>query len=143
MVRKRILILLLLFSLVGLAQNSQWKGYFSYNQIQDISQSNNAVYAASENAIFSKNVTTNDIKTLNSVDGLKAETITSIYYSVNYNKTFIGNNNGLLLVLNADGSILYKSGILTEVPVSPFAKKINHFYEYQGKIYISNSSIIC
>ena len=137
MVRKRILILLLLFSLVGLAQNSQWKGYFSYNQIQDISQSNNAVYAASENAIFSKNVTTNDIKTLNSVDGLKAETITSIYYSVNYNKTFIGNNNGLLLVLNADGSILYKSGILTEVPVSPFAKKINHFYEYQGKIYIS------
>jgi ligand-binding sensor domain-containing protein len=137
MIRKRILLVLLMFSLIGLAQNNQWKGYFSYNQIKDISQSNTAIYAASENALFSKNIQSNDIKTLNSVDGLKAETITSIYYSVNYKKTFIGNKNGLLLILNADGSILYKNGILTEVPVSPFTKKINHFYEYQGKIYIS------
>jgi len=138
MIRKRILLVLsLVLSLIGFAQNSQWKGYFSYNQIQDISQSNNAIYAASENALFSKNIQSNDIRTFNSVDGLKAETITSIYYSINSKKTFIGNNNGLLLILNADGSILYKNGILTEVPVSPFNKKINHFTEYQNKIYIS------
>jgi hypothetical protein len=137
MTRFKIVIVIFLLSYIGFSQNNLWKGFFSYKQIKDISQSNTSLYAASENAIFSKNIQSNDIKTLNSVDGLRAQTITSIYYSTAYNKTFIGNQNGLLLILNADGSILFKNGIVAEVPVSPFNKKINHFTEHQGKIYLS------
>ncbi|WP_395060963.1 T9SS type A sorting domain-containing protein [Flavobacterium sp.] len=136
---KRILNIIVLFSFsIVLSQNNQlWKGYFSYNQITDISESSNAVFASSENAFFSKNSLTNDLKTTTSVDGLKAETITALYHSETFNKTLVGNQNGLLLVVNQDGKILYKTGILDEVPVSPLIKRINHFNEYNGKVYIS------
>ncbi|MBY0486221.1 MAG: T9SS type A sorting domain-containing protein [Flavobacteriaceae bacterium] len=136
---KRFLIILVLFNFSNaFAQsNKQWQGYFSYNKINDVSESPLNVYAASENAFFSKNLTTNDVKTTTSIDGLKAGTITAIYHSANFNKTLIGNQNGLLLIVNPDGTVLYKNGILNEVPVSPAIKKINHFLEYNGKIYIS------
>ena len=40
---------------IGVSQNSQfWKGYFSYKQIKDISQSPTVFFAAAENALFSK-----------------------------------------------------------------------------------------
>jgi len=126
---KRILIVLVLLCFAfGFSQNNQsWQGYFSYNQITDVSESSQRIYASCENTFFSKNLATNDLKTTTSIDGLEAETITSIYHSDNFNKTFIGNQNGLLLVVNQDGTIMYKKGILDEVPVSPLIKKINHF----------------
>ena len=138
MIKKALFIVIQLVVIGSFSQNKLlWQGYFSYNQIKDISQSTNQIFAASENALFSKDFTTNEINTFNSVDGLKAETISSLYYSETTKKTFVGNTNGLLLVINEDDSILFKNGILTEVPVSPLIKKINHFNEYQGKIYIS------
>jgi len=136
---KRILTILTLFYFAfGFSQNNQsWQGYFSYNQITDVSESSQRIFASCENTFFSKNLSTNDLKTTTSIDGLKAETITSIYHSDNFNKTFLGNQNGLLLVVNQDGTILYKKGILDEVPVSPSIKKINHFLEFNSKLYIS------
>jgi hypothetical protein len=136
---KRILTVLVLFCFAfGFSQNNQsWQGYFSYNQITDVSESSQKIYASCENTFFSKNLATNDLKTTTSIDGLEAETITTIYHSDNFNKTFIGNQNGLLLIVNQDGSIMYKKGILDEVPVSPLIKKINHFLEFNSKLYIS------
>lgn len=118
-------------------QTLQWSGFFSFNKIVDIAEAPNKIMAVSENALFSKKLTTNELKVINSIDGLKAETISTVYFSAATNKTFIGSINGLLLIINQDGSILYKNGIVQEVPVSPFIKKINHFNEYNGKIYIS------
>ncbi len=138
---KRIYFFLVLFCFAfGFSQNNQkWQGYFSFNQITDISESSQDIFASSENAFFSKNLTTNDIKTTTSIDGLKAETITAFYHSDSVNKTFIGNSNGLLLVANPDGSILYKTGIRDEVPVSADIKQINHFLEYNNKLYVSTN----
>ena len=138
---KRISHLLVLFGFAfGFAQNNpKWQGYFSFNQITDISESTQNIYASSENAFFSKNLTTNDIKTTTSIDGLKAETITAFYHSDSVNKTFVGNSNGLLLVVNQDGTILYKAGIRDEVPVPSGIKQINHFLEYNNKLYISTN----
>lgn len=118
-------------------KNQLWQGYFSYSQIKDISQSPERVFAATENAYFYENVFSNDIKTFNAVDGLKAQTISAIYHSSSSNLTFIGNENGLLLIVKPDGTVLQKRGILEEVPVSPLLKKINHFYEFDNKVYIS------
>ena len=136
---KGFLNLLVFFSFaIGFSQSNQlWQGYFSFNQITDLSESPEKIYASSENSFFSKSLVTNDITTTTSVDGLKAETISALYHSNIVNKTFVGNQNGLLLVVNADGSILYKKGILDEVPVSPLIKKINHFLEFNDKLYIS------
>jgi hypothetical protein len=62
---------------------------------------------ASENALFSVNSINNQIKTTNTVDGLSGQTISSFYYSSQFNKSIIGYENGLMIVINeADGSML-------------------------------------
>jgi hypothetical protein len=138
MITKKYLIYFLVLPLFAIGQNNQqWKGYFSYNHITDISEATNTIYASSENAYFSKKLSSNDLTTVNSIDGLKADDITAIYRSENSNFTFVGNKNGLLYIVTNDGTILQKRGIIDEVPVSPFIKKINHFLENNGKIYIS------
>lgn len=138
MFKKGFFLLTFIFISNCFAQTNQlWQGYFSYNLVKDIAESPTTLYAASENALFLKNLSSNSLKTINSIDGLKAETISTVYHSSTINKTFIGNTNGLLLVVNQDGTVLFKNGIVEEVPVSPFIKRINHFYEYNNKIYIS------
>ena len=132
------LILLSLFCVASFSQNSlSWQSYFSYYQVKGLAETATSVIAASENALFIKNLTSNELKTINSVDGLKAESISAIFKSTSKNITFIGNANGLLLLVLPDGSILYKNGILAEVPVAAQLKKINHFTEYNNKIYIA------
>jgi hypothetical protein len=123
---------------MGFGQNNQsWKGYFSYNDIKDISQSPTQFYAASENALFSQNLNTNEIKTTNTVDGLSGQTISSIYFSPTFNKTLVGYENGLLIIVNeADGSIRKKVDIVNK-QLPPNLKKINHFTEHQGIAYLS------
>jgi hypothetical protein len=123
MTKKQFAIVFLLTSIFLNAQNQLWQGYFSYNQVTDISQSNEAFYAATENALFSKNLGTNNLTTVNSVDGLKAESISSLFYSESSQKTFIGNNNGLLLIKNQEGNFLTKNGIVEELPYHLLSKK--------------------
>jgi hypothetical protein len=100
---------------MGFAQsNSTWKGYFSYNEIKDISQSPSLFIAASENAVFSKNLSTNTLKTKNTIDGLSGQTISAIYHSPTFNKTLIGYKNGLIIIVNeTDGSLLNVVDIIT------------------------------
>lgn len=114
-----------------------WQGYFSYNDIRDVSQSSTAIFAASENALFSKNSSTNQIKTTNTIDGLSGQTIVSLYYSPISNKTLVGYENGLMTVINeADGSMINVVDIINkQLPAN--IKKINHFMEYNGIVYVS------
>lgn len=137
--KKRILyFVLLIASQMGLAQNNLlWQGYFSYNDIKDLSESPTTIFAASENALFSKNTTTSQLKTTNTIDGLSGETITSLYYSATSNKTLVGYENGLMIVINeADGSMLNIVDIINKQLPSNI-KKINHFMEFKGIVYVS------
>ncbi len=131
---------LILLSYVSFAQTNQlWKGYYSYNEIKDVSFGTRKVIAATENALFSLNSISNDVKISNSINGFKPEEITSIYYSQNYGITFTGNQNGLLIISKDDGTIINKVDIINEVPVPPNNKRINHFFEHQEKLYIATS----
>jgi hypothetical protein len=123
---------------MGFGQNNHpWKGYFSYNDIKDVSQSPTQFFAASENALFSENNTTNEIKTTNTVDGLSGQTVSCIYYSPAFNRTLIGYENGLLIVVNeADGTIKKIVDIINK-QLPPNIKKINHFMEHEGIAYLS------
>ena len=137
--KKRVLyFLLLIFMQIGFAQNNLlWQGYFSYNNIRDVSESSTKIFAASENALFSKSATTGELKTTNTIDGLSGETITSLYYSAIYNKTLVGYENGLMIVINeVDGSMLNIVDIINKQLPSNM-KKINHFMEYEGIVYVS------
>ena len=122
----------------GFSQESQpWKGYFSYNDIKDISQSPTQFFAASENALFSQNLNTNELKTTNTVDGLSGQTISSIYYSPTFNKTLIGYENGLLIVVNESDGKIKKIVDIINKQLPPNLKKINHFTEHEGIAYLS------
>ena len=131
-------ILFLIIFQNSFSQNKlSWQGYFSYNEIKDVSEASNTVFAASENALFSKNSTTNIIKTTTTVDGLSGQTISTIYYSEVSKKTLVGYENGLMIVINEkDGSMLKVVDIINKQLPSNL-KKINHFMEYNGLIYVS------
>ena len=130
--------ILLLVMQLGFSQNNLlWQGYFSFNEIKAISNSTTAVYAASENALFSKNTTDNQIKTINTVDGLSGQTISALYYSNNYKKTLIGYENGLMVVVDEPSGAIVNVVDIINKQLSPRIKKINHFME-QGKfVYVS------
>ena len=131
-------LLILLLTQMGFSQNNLlWQGYFSYNEIKDVSASSTTIFAASENALFSKNTTDNQIKTTNTVDGLSGQTIGSLYYSAIFNKTLIGYENGLMIVINeSDGSMLKVVDIINK-QLHANMKKVNHFMEFDGIVYVS------
>jgi ligand-binding sensor domain-containing protein len=130
---------ILFFSFSGYSQdNKLWKSYFSYTNIKDISQSDSQVYAAAENAYFKRNINTNEVTTVSTIEGLSGQNITQIYHSTSLKKTIIGHEDGLVVVVNdLDGSVLKVVDILNKPSVPPNKKRINHFMEYNGKIYIA------
>lgn len=138
MKRSFLYILFLLLFQFNFAQSKlSWQGYFSFNEIKDISESATTVFAASENALFSKNSATNLLKTTTTVDGLSGQTISAVYYSETFKKTIVGYENGLMIVINeTDGSMLKVVDIINK-QLSPSIKKINHFMEHNGLLYVS------
>lgn len=124
---------------MSISQNLLWEGYFSYNEVRDLSESENRLFAACETALFSKNRSTNEIKTFNTVDGLSGETISTIYHSQASNRTFVGHDNGLVIMINeATEEITLLVGIRDQAGgIPPNKKKINHIYEHNSKLYIS------
>ena len=139
MMKHFFLFLLFVFSTTSsFAQNNLlWKGYFSYNEIKDVAQSESQFFAASENALFSKNTLTNLIKTTNTINGFPSQTISAIYHSAAFQKTLVGYENGLLIVINEnDGTILNVVDIINK-QIAPNIKKINHFNESGGIVYIA------
>ncbi|WP_125719067.1 type IX secretion system anionic LPS delivery protein PorZ [Flavobacterium ustbae] len=128
---------LLLIQFCEAQSKLSWQGYFSFNEIKDVSESATTVFAASENALFSRNASTNILKSTTTVDGLSGQTISAVYYSEAFKKTIIGYENGLMILVNdADGSILKVVDIINkQLPAN--TKKINHFMENNGLIYVS------
>ncbi|RED24656.1 hypothetical protein BD847_1391 [Flavobacterium cutihirudinis] len=138
MKEKFLYILFLFLFQFSFSQNKlSWEGYFSFNEIKDISESSVSVYAASENALFVKNAAANTNKTITTVDGLSGQTISAVYYSETFKKTIVGYENGLMIVINeTDGSMLKVVDIINK-QLAPNLKKINHFMEHNGLVYVS------
>ncbi len=140
MAKKITLLLFFLGSLTSSAQNfsALWEGHFSYFNINDVTQSSTKIYAASENAIFSYDLDTNELQTITTIEGLSGETITTISYSETYQSLLIGYGNGLIeLYSESDNSILSIVDILEKATIAPNKKRINHFNEHNGLVYVS------
>ena len=121
----------------GQQSNQMWKGYFSYNEIVDVESASNEVFASTQNALFSQVIASSNLNIYNSITGLKPDVISTIHHSESFNKTFVGNKNGLILIQNSDGSVTTKVDVIEEVPVPPNKKKINDFYEFNGRLYVA------
>ena len=134
--KKILSFLFLSVTLFSFSQQKLWKGYFSYNEITDVCISNDKVFSSTKNSVFNKDVNTNILTTFTSVNDVKPDEISAVFQtSTNY--TLVGNKNGLIIIIKPDGSTLNKVDIITDVPVPANSKKINDFYEFNGKVYVS------
>lgn len=139
---KRILIICILFTSISTkAQNFEtlWQDYFSYVSVKDITQGDNKIFAAAENAVFIYDLITQELTTLSSVQGLSGESLTTIHYSAAAELLILGYENGLIEVVNIgqDNEVLRVVDILEKQSIPPNRKRINHFTEYEGLLYIS------
>jgi ligand-binding sensor domain-containing protein len=134
--KKILFYLFFCFSILSFSQQKLWKGYFSFNEITDVCISDQKVYSSTKNSVFNKDVSSNILTTFTSVNDVKPDEITAILHTSN-NYTLIGNKNGLIILIKPDGSTLNKVDIITDVPVPANSKKINDFYEHNGKVYVA------
>ncbi|GAA4803520.1 two-component regulator propeller domain-containing protein [Litoribaculum gwangyangense] len=142
MLRRIIFLIIILIPFKQRAQDfsALWEGHFSYNQIKDISRGSNKIFAASDNAIFSLDLQTNEINEITTINGLSGEIISSILYSETYQLLIIGYENGLIeIAFDNDDNVLTIVDIIDKPTIPPTSKKINHFNEYQNLVYISTN----
>lgn len=138
---KNLILFILFCPLVGLGQTNAalWEGYFSFSNIVDIASGLDKVYAASENAVFSYDIDSNDIQKITTIEGLSGESISTLSYSSEFNVILIGYENGLIeLYFEESGDVVSVVDILEKESISPEIKGINDFNEVEGLVYISS-----
>ncbi|WP_296384131.1 ABC transporter substrate-binding protein [Winogradskyella sp.] len=115
-----------------------WEGHFSYLEVNDVCVGQDKIYGAAQNVVFEYDTLTNEINTITTVDGLSGQEITTIYYSGVYQILLIGYQTGLIEVYSdSDQSVLSVVDIIEKQNITPDNKRINHFYENEGLVYIS------
>ncbi len=135
--------LILVFSFIScitFAQDSslEWKGYFSYNSIVNISPAEDELYVATDNAFFTIDKATFEMETFSTVDGLSGEAVSCGYYSEDAEVYVLGYESGLLQIFDtATREVTSVVEIENKVTIPGDAKTINHIMEYNGFLYIS------
>ncbi len=133
-------IFIFLFSFSSVAQNlnSLWEGHFSYLKIKDVVETESRIYAASENAIFSYDVNTKELKEISTIDGLSGEEISTIHYSEEHQLLIIGFENGLIEIFDeVNEEVISVVDIIDKQTIPSENKRINHFNEYEDILYVS------
>ena len=136
--KKLFLLCNLFFSFLFSAQtdySDSWEDLYSYNNVKDIVKVDEVIYALVDNAIFTYDTATEEINKLSSVQGLSGETTSSMYYNKSFQRLFIGYENGLLEVVDNDGTITISSDIVSFNQSG--RKSINHIKEFNNKLYLS------
>ena len=129
---------ILLFSLVISAQtdySASWEDFYSYNNVKDFTKVDTIIYALTDNAIFTYDVLSGEINKFSSIQGLSGETTSAIYYNETFKRVVIGYENGLVEVIDDDGSITISSDIVNFNQSGE--KSINHISEFNNKLYLS------
>ncbi|CDF81059.1 immunoreactive 84kD antigen PG93 [Formosa agariphila KMM 3901] len=142
MFKRILLVILLVCPLITMAQDytESWEGHFSYINIIDVTASETKIYAASENAVFSYDIQSQEISTLSTIQGLSGELISTVHYSDNFKALVIGYENGLIeIFLEDDTNVLHVVDIVDKPTIPPTNKRINHINEYEGVLYISTN----
>ena len=136
--KKLFLLCSLFFSFLFSAQtdySDSWEDLYSYNNVKDIVKVDEVIYALVDNAIFTYDTATEEINKLSSVQGLSGETTSSMHYNKSFQRLFIGYENGLLEVVDTDGTITISSDIVSFNQSG--RKSINHIKEFNNKLYLS------
>lgn len=136
--KKTIFLLFFFYSFVVGAQvdySASWEDFFSYNNVKDFEKVGETIYALSDNGVFIYNSSTQEIQKLSSVQGLSGETTSAIHYNESFNRLVIGYENGLIEVVDQNGSISISADIVNFNQSGE--KRINHISEFNNKLYLS------
>ena len=115
--------------------STSWEDFYSYNNVKDFVKVDNVIYALSDNAVFTYNTTDGEISKLSSVQGLSGETTTAIHYNKEFKRLVIGYQNGLVEVVDDNGTITISSDIVNFNQSGE--KSINHISELNNKLYLA------
>ncbi|HIC31100.1 MAG TPA: ABC transporter substrate-binding protein [Flavobacteriaceae bacterium] len=138
--KPQVLIVFLFFLTSSFCQDytDAWTGHFSYLEIKDISPGLDKLYVAAENAIFTYDVTTNQIEKMSTINGMSGETISAILYVEDRDMLLIGFENGLMQVYDqTNRNFLTVVDILDKPTIPPNDKGINQFFRNDDIVYIS------
>lgn len=141
--RKLLLLVITLFNASLFAQvdySDSWEDFFSYNNVKDLVRQDNILYALSDNAIFTYDFQTDQTEKISSVQGLSGETTSSFFFDPTTNRIVIGYENGLVEVIDDDGSITISADILNFNQSG--AKSVNHIFQFENKLYLSTAFAI-
>ncbi|NEV92865.1 T9SS type A sorting domain-containing protein [Psychroflexus sp. YR1-1] len=132
------LILVLPCFLMAQDFSERWESYYSYYNITDLHESENKIYAAAENVYFIYDIPSQTLENVTSIQGLSGEQISKIYHSKAYGLTCVGYENGLLqIVMDNNQNIFTVVDIRDKISIAPNEKRINHFFEFDGILYIA------
>ena len=140
-VRQLYILLIVLFCLPLYGQDfsDEWTGYFSFATVGDIDEGNGRIYAASENAVFIFSTINGSTVTRSTINGLSGNVISSIYYSEAFDTLLIGYENGIIdVIVGNSENVITVVDIFNRVSIPPDSKRINHFSESNGFVYISS-----
>lgn len=142
MMRLSALLIFSLLPIVCFAQDfsSRWVGHFSYANVKDIESYGDDLIVAAENAVYRYNLSTKEIQTFTTIQGLSGEFISTIHYYQEKDLIFVGYQNGLINIIkteNGEVKIRKVVDIFEKKTISPDRKTINHFLEEGNKLYIS------
>ncbi|MBI9040837.1 two-component regulator propeller domain-containing protein [Lutibacter sp.] len=120
--------------------SNSWEDYYSYNNVKDFVKIDNEIFAISDNAFFTYNLLDGNVKKMSSINGLSGESTSSFCYSKKFKKTVIGYENGLIEIIDSNGTINVAKDIVNFNYSGN--KKINDIFEFENKIYIATSFAI-
>jgi hypothetical protein len=136
---KKLIFLFLFFSSLSVSAqidySDSWEDFYSYNNVKDFVKVNNIIYALVDNAIFTFDENTLEIKKLSSIRGLSGETTSSIHYNATFKRLIIGYQNGLIEVIDENESVTISSDIINFNQTGE--KSINHISESGNTLYLS------
>lgn len=117
-----------------------WSSHYSYFDVSRVVKGNDKIYAAADNAIFIYDSTTLETSTITTVNGLSGNQISILHYSAVYQLLIIGYENGLIEIYDeSDSNVLTVVDILNKTTIPSENKRINHFNEYNDRIFISTN----
>lgn len=136
---KKLVLLCLFYSATVVSQSfeNDWRGFFSFQNVVAMTEGDDRLIVAAENAVMIYDFVTKDITTVTPVNGLSGERISALFYSETHNIIFIGYETGLIELILEDRSILKVVDILNKPTVPPNIKKINGFNQFDDKVYIA------
>jgi len=116
----------------------EWRSHLSYANMEAITESDDAVFYASTQAILKVYKEDQSLEHLNKVSGLSDMRIKTIEYSRSENILVIAYVNGNIDLLYDDGYVENLSAIMTNNNIIG-DKSINHIYTSDKQIYFSCS----